>query len=118
VVVVFTNVVFVVLSVTVQAKLVGTTFVHPAGQVLVVEKLAVAPVMTALRFTVGQQFEGGGGIVPATENEALPKAGHPLALVFGGNSTVHTTMYAPPLGNGNAPTCTPSELQSAPGSLE
>jgi hypothetical protein len=118
VVVVFTKVVFVDLSVTVQVKLVAATFAHPVGQLVVVEKVAVEPVMTALRFTVGQQVGGGGGGVPVTENGALPKVGHPLALVFGGKMTVQTTMYAPPLGNGKAPTCTPLDCQSAPGSSE
>jgi len=118
VVVVFTKVVFVDLSVTVQVKLVAATFAHPAGQVVVVEKLAVEPVMAALRLTVGQQVGGGGGGVPATWNVASPKAGHPLAVVFEGKVTVHTTTYVPPLGNGRAPTCTPFDCQLAPGSSE
>jgi hypothetical protein len=118
VVVVFTKVVFVDLSVTVQAKLVGTTLAHPAGQAVVVEKLPVVPVMTALRFTVGQQVGVGGGCIPATVKGALPKVEHPEAVVFGGKTTVHTTVYPPPLLNGKAPICTPFNVQSAPGSLE
>jgi hypothetical protein len=113
-----TKVVFVDESVTVQAKLVGAALVHPAGQVVVAEKVAVVPAMTALRLTLGQQLAWGGGCIPGTENDAWPNVEHAAAAELAGKTTVQTTLYVPPVLNGRAPICAPFNFQLAPGSFE